>query len=273
MIDNMIGLNAPIQPDLWNGASNTQLQLVQFGNKRSLPYLYSEFSFENEDDGLIRRFPDVTPIITFAITSNQIVGHIYGSTTEICKIAHQPNTLFFSCKPIYFSAISSDKIPFMDLVDHNVEFTDIINDYELLSRLATANNFQERINVLNGHMVNQFQLSEKRLANFLLDKMICSQGSIDFNEICEQTGYTVRYCRKHFYDTYGILPKKCMRILRLQHTMRQMLFSKKDLVDISMTCGYSDQAHFNNDFKHFALETPLQFYKKMEKISTDVFRS
>jgi len=52
-----------------------------------------------------------------------------------------------------------------------------------------------------------------------------------------------------------------------------MLFSKKELVDISMTCGYSDQAHFNNDFKYFTSETPMQFYKKMDKISTDVFKA
>jgi|GEM_PF-1952485 len=273
MLDNMIDLHVPIQPDLWNGDSKTQLQLIPFGNKRSLPYLYSEFRFENEDDGLIRRFPDLTPIITFAITPNQIVGHVYGSTTELCKIAHQPDTLFFSCKPIHFSTISSDKIPFMDLVDHNVDFTEIIKDHEILSRLMAANSFQERINVFNGYLKNQFQPAEKKLANFLLDKMIYSQGSIDFNEICELTGYTVRYCRKHFYDTYGILPKKCMRILRMQHTMRHMLFSKKELVDISMTCGYSDQAHFNNDFKYFTSETPMQFYKKMDKISTDVFKA
>ena len=53
----------------------------------------------------------------------------------------------------------------------------------------------------------------------------------------------------------GLTPKEYGRVLRFQHVLRHVS-SATTLVELAMTAGYSDQAHFSREFKGFAGVTP-----------------
>jgi AraC-like DNA-binding protein len=57
-----------------------------------------------------------------------------------------------------------------------------------------------------------------------------------------------------------------MRIARLNAVNRMLTKGHQlMLTDVSYACGYSDQAHFIRDFKHFTGESPKKFICKKEK--------
>ena len=77
------------------------------------------------------------------------------------------------------------------------------------------------------------------------------------------TARVVRNSRRFiqiFRDEVGLTPKLLCRVLRFQEVINTI--EKRDAVDwvdIALSCGYFDQAHFIHDFRSFAGITPTGY--------------
>jgi AraC-like DNA-binding protein len=76
--------------------------------------------------------------------------------------------------------------------------------------------------------------------------------------VVHASGYSHRTVLTLFRRSVGLTPKEYERILRFQHVLRRVS-SATTLVEVAMTAGYSDQAHFSREFKAFAGVTPSEY--------------
>jgi AraC-like DNA-binding protein len=74
----------------------------------------------------------------------------------------------------------------------------------------------------------------------------------------------IGYSQKHFAEMFrrqvGVTPKSYLKIMRFQKAVRTIdAAGPIDWGQISLECGFYDQSHFINDFKHFSGFTPEQY--------------
>lgn len=82
----------------------------------------------------------------------------------------------------------------------------------------------------------------------------------DVREVVRQTGYSHRRFIALFNRAVGLTPKLYCRVLRFQRVVELTAAKQSDSwVDVALACGYSDQPHFNRQFREFAGVTPGEY--------------
>jgi AraC-like DNA-binding protein len=85
-----------------------------------------------------------------------------------------------------------------------------------------------------------------------------STGNI--HEVVRQSGYSHRRFIALFSQTVGLTPKLYSRVLRFQRALQRVRAPDFDTwADVAMASGYSDQSHFNREFKEFVGVTPTDY--------------
>jgi len=82
----------------------------------------------------------------------------------------------------------------------------------------------------------------------------------DVREVVRQTGYSHRRFIALFSRAVGLTPKLYCRVRRFQHGLElagERQSSSK--VEVALGAGYSDQPHFNRQFREFAGVTPSEY--------------
>lgn len=86
-------------------------------------------------------------------------------------------------------------------------------------------------------------------------------SSVD--EAVAQSGYSHRQFIRLFSQAAGLAPKLYCRVQRFQKALRLMrqagLQRPPSLAEVAMDAGYSDQPHFNREFREFSGLTPEQY--------------
>jgi len=78
-----------------------------------------------------------------------------------------------------------------------------------------------------------------------------------------QSGYSHRHFIRQFSQAVGLPPKLYGRVQRFQHALglmqRSGTLQAPRLPDVALDAGYSDQPHFNREFRQFSGLTPEQY--------------
>lgn len=85
-------------------------------------------------------------------------------------------------------------------------------------------------------------------------------GSVD--QAARYSGYSQRQFVRLFLQAVGLSPKLYLRVQRFQKALRLMQGEGPRptcLADVAFDAGYSDQPHFNRDFRAFSGMTPEQY--------------
>ena len=98
------------------------------------------------------------------------------------------------------------------------------------------------------------------------DDIYLSNGKISISELAERMGCTVRHVHRRFVEELGVSPKRFARIVRIRETVRKMLeHPGGHVTDYMDDMGYSDQAHFQREFKWYTGMTPGSLLKSLKK--------
>jgi len=82
------------------------------------------------------------------------------------------------------------------------------------------------------------------------------------NDLVRQSGYSHRQFIRLFSQAVGLPPRLYARVLRFQNALQLMQgqgLHRPLLADVALHAGYSDQPHFNRDFREFSGLTPEQY--------------
>lgn len=80
------------------------------------------------------------------------------------------------------------------------------------------------------------------------------------SDIVADCGFSRKHLVSLFRRYVGLRPKEFQRVLRFNHALAEIQNERPiRWAEISLDCGYSDQAHFVRDFRHFSGMNPTKF--------------
>lgn len=128
-------------------------------------------------------------------------------------------------------------------------------------RLLETRNLKDRLALLESALLERLPRvhgMHPAIAS-VIDEMYSLQS---VEAAVQRSGVSHRRFIALFRRTVGLSPKTYLRILRFQRALQ--LFKRGEINSLALLAaqaGYSDQAHFNRDFREFAGVTPMTYRK------------
>lgn len=91
-----------------------------------------------------------------------------------------------------------------------------------------------------------------------LARIEATHGAVRIERLAEETGWSRRHLNTRFQAEVGFPPKTVARLARVSRAAER-LRAGDDLADVAYACGFSDQPHFNREFRAFTGTTPTAF--------------
>jgi AraC-like DNA-binding protein len=143
--------------------------------------------------------------------------------------------------------------PLEDLWGHSV--------VETRERLIEGNSLKERLDILESILVARLPRLHG-LHPAVAQALAQLTTSTDVREVVKQSGYSHRRFIELFSRAVGLTPKLYCRVVRFQRVL-ELTAAKpsSSKIDVALAAGYSDQPHFNRQFREFAGLTPSEYDK------------
>ncbi len=228
------------------------------------PYqaLYYVFQTTQEEEQLITYIPNGCMDLLFIQDSAGSHVELLGSSVEAKQVRRIPNALYFGVrlKPGMF--ISYEGLSLKNITNQDLFFEgtteDIQSFFEKLSRTDILN---RKIELFHTYFDSYIDVSEVNdLTGYMLSEINSSQGNVRIHELADELHYSERHISRIFLDSMGFTPKTFARIVRFQNAMDSILHQPMlSLCDYMSELGYSDQAHFQREFKQYTGTTPRRF--------------
>lgn len=136
-------------------------------------------------------------------------------------------------------------------------------DFESLrEKLLETKDIDLRFTLVEEFLVKKFhsQLELNPCVAFAVGEMTERPDSVNIARMNHKIGYSQKHFTEMFRKQVGVTPKVYLKVMRFQKAVQ--MISAADSINwgqISQECGFYDQAHFINDFKHFSGLTPAKF--------------
>lgn len=258
----------PIQPWLETGVSNFQQSLNKINNvsQKSQALFYQFHTLDDTKNNTVIELPDACINILFELTENSTSATIRGLYDKPSSIILKPNTEYFGIKPYSTFGMKGWKIHPNQLYNNSIALNAAFINCDIIEHLQYKMDFNEKINLFLNHYTKNWlnQMYTPNIKEYYSLLLCITKGEESIRKLEVITGYSDRYCRKSFKSLYNCTPKTYLRIIRFQTSLHRLLLSSDDTIQISnLACdlGYSDEAHFINEFKCFSGLTPNNFRK------------
>ena len=130
---------------------------------------------------------------------------------------------------------------------------------EWTERVALAPTMAARLHLIEGLLLGL--LRENGRTDPAVDRSLevieASGGQIRVARMAAELGVSCRHLTRQFQRAVGLSLKEFMRVSRFLRALKLLEEdSHRSLMDVALTCGFFDQAHFNHEFREFAGMSP-----------------
>ncbi len=149
------------------------------------------------------------------------------------------------------------------------EISDCVVDADLLWGDEFANlreqileNVEDKFLIVENFLWRNFSSSLvlNPCVEYALTEIVRKPDQISLSKLNTKIGYSEKHFIAMFKHQVGVTPKTYLKILRFQKAVSDIENSKViNWTAISNECGFYDQSHFINDFKHFSGFTPNEY--------------
>ena len=80
-------------------------------------------------------------------------------------------------------------------------------------------------------------------------------------DLAKLSNLSVRAFERRFVKAIGVPVQQYLRRVRVREATRELVFSKRTLVEIAGICGFADQSHFTREFRRETKMTPAAYRK------------
>jgi AraC-like DNA-binding protein len=133
---------------------------------------------------------------------------------------------------------------------------------ELMCRLHEARTIAEKFRVLELWLLARAlqPLLRHPAVAFAMGEFERESGLASSAIIADRVGFSQRRFIQLFRNEVGLTPKLFCRVQRFRRVITGVAQqSDIDWLDIALSCGYFDQAHFNHDFREFCGLSPTEY--------------
>ncbi|MER7081040.1 AraC-type DNA-binding protein [Saccharopolyspora kobensis] len=155
-------------------------------------------------------------------------------------------------------------VPAGELADTGTHLEDLLGPAatELTERLRSASTWSQRFELLCDalhRLAAPAHPPSPELA-WAWRRMTETDGHIPIAELAGEIGWSRQHLGARFRREFGPSPKLLGRVLRFQAARRRLITGRSDgLAGLAADCGYTDQAHFNRDWREFTGTTPSRW--------------
>jgi AraC-like DNA-binding protein len=135
----------------------------------------------------------------------------------------------------------------------------------IADRLWESESHEQRFEIVEEALLEKGRnrLVFQPAVQYAVDLIDRSRGARSVNAVAERLAMSPRRFLDVFRSTVGLSPKAFCLIRRFAAVLRQIERpGGVDWVDIALSCGYFDQAHFNHDFRAFSGLTPSAYLRQ-----------
>lgn len=153
----------------------------------------------------------------------------------------------------------------MDEIADSVVDADLVwgLDFAFLrEKVLETRDIDVRFRLVEDFLIQKFhsQLELNPCVAYAIGEMGERPDALSIKRMNEKIGYSQKHFIEIFRRQVGVTPKSYLKIMRFQKAIRTI--DAADVVDwrqVSLACGFYDQAHFINDFRHFSGFTPSHY--------------
>jgi transcriptional regulator GlxA family with amidase domain len=130
---------------------------------------------------------------------------------------------------------------------------------EARERLSEAGGLQRKLDVFEALLAARLP-TVRGLHPAVAQALERFTTTADVRQAVKESGYSHRRFIALFQRGLGLTPKLYCRVLRFQEALEQVAaHTAASLVEVALDVGYSDQAHFNREFREFAGVSPGEY--------------
>lgn len=133
------------------------------------------------------------------------------------------------------------------------------------SAVAQAHDDAERLQLAEAFLLARAPQADPALQQIsaIVTAMMSDRGISKVDDLVARFGLAKRQLQRVFLRHVGVQPKWIIQRYRLHEALAQLTpNSKPDWARLALDLGYSDQAHFINDFKSSTGDTPHDYWQK-----------
>lgn len=187
---------------------------------------------------------------------------ILGSGTEARQIHWLPNASYFGIrlKPGLF--LSYHGLALREVINQELFFEDMTEELAVFfHKLSKTDILSHKIELFHSYFDSYINVSDVNdLTGYILSEINSTQGNVRIHDLADELHYSERHISRIFLDSMGFTPKTFARIVRFQNVVDSILQQPMlSLCDYMSELGYSDQAHFQREFKQYTGITPRRF--------------
>ena len=132
------------------------------------------------------------------------------------------------------------------------------------ARLAALDDWERRFDLLERHLLDRVARHGDEASARIRPEAAeawrtiqASRGRVRVEAVADRIGWSRRRLLDRFRAEFGVSPKQAARITRFDHA-RLLVDSGRELGEVAVIAGYSDQAHLTREWVALAGRTPTQ---------------
>ncbi|WP_328784580.1 AraC family transcriptional regulator [Streptomyces canus] len=153
-------------------------------------------------------------------------------------------------------------LPMSELTNLAVGIRDVLGPEAgvLVERMAATPDWAARFDLLDAALLARLEHGPQPTpeVGHAWQLLAGSAGAVPIARMAAEVGWSQGYLTRRFTQQIGLTPKASARVLRFRHAVALLGRGATSLTEISMACGFYDQAHLNREFRAMAGTTPGQ---------------
>ena len=229
------------------------------------PAISHFYSFEaDQSQGLTFAIPDGCIDILFDCSAPQ--AKVCGTTlaARSADLTHQHR--YFGIR--FAMGVMPDflQTDIAELIDKEVNWLELApNSDSLLAQITEQTDARSQAKLFEGFINGRSHRQTSALTHQAMKLLRETHGNLKINDLETHTGYSRRTLQRQFAEDLGLSPKTFSRIVLCQNAIHDInRHTDVVLSDLAFDLGFSDQSHFQREFKKFVNATPVEYLNKLQ---------